>query len=134
MAENDQAASNSSVSARSADSTTTTQILQTTDNVLNTLGEKIADVTGQHEAVQKSKIFPSGSYVDIRIVNLTCIATAFVEEKVLGVKGKATTSSKEEDSDLEAVHGFGAAKEHVDHVGDEKIEEFMRHQSRSYQG
>jgi hypothetical protein len=61
------------------------------------------------------------------------IATTFVEENVLRIN-KQTKGSENEEYDVEAVHGFGAAKEHVDSAGDEKIEEFIRHQTRSYQG
>jgi hypothetical protein len=62
------------------------------------------------------------------------IATAFVEENVLRVNKNQPNGSEKEEYDAEEVHGFGAAKEHVDNAGDEKIEEFMRHQNRSYQG
>ena len=62
------------------------------------------------------------------------IATAFVEENVLRVNKDQTNGSEKEEYGAEEVHGFGAAKEHVDNAGDEKIEEFMRHQNRSYQG
>lgn len=59
------------------------------------------------------------------------VATTFVEEKVLGVKNER---NEDENYDLEAVHGYGAAKEHADNAKTEQIEEFMRHQNRSYQG
>lgn len=61
------------------------------------------------------------------------IATTFVEENVLRINKEETNGSETEEYDGE-VHGFGAAKEHVDSAGDDKIEEFMRHQNRSYQG
>lgn len=48
MAEREQAASSSTTAP-------TSNILQTADNVLNTVGDKLADMTGQHETVQKSK-------------------------------------------------------------------------------
>lgn len=57
MTEREQVTSNSAMSTKAAGSNTTTSsnILQTADNVLNTVGDKVADMTGQHEAVQKSK-------------------------------------------------------------------------------
>lgn len=60
MTEREQITSNSSMSSNEAGSTptTTSNILQTADNVLNTVGDKVADVTGQHETVQKSKSPP----------------------------------------------------------------------------
>ncbi|KAE8551724.1 hypothetical protein TMatcc_001704 [Talaromyces marneffei ATCC 18224] len=114
MTQREQAASNSAISSNTSESTTTSNILQTADNVLNTVGDKVADVTGQHQAVQTT--------------------IAFVQENVLRINEQQTNGSGEEKYDVEAVYGFGAAKEHVDNAGDEKIEEFLRHQNRSYQG
>lgn len=55
-----------------------------------------------------------------------------MEEKILGVK--KNQQETDENYDLEAVHGYGAAKEHADNARNDQIEEFLRHQNRSYQG
>ncbi|EED15206.1 hypothetical protein TSTA_046600 [Talaromyces stipitatus ATCC 10500] len=99
MTENEQVAPSENASANAA-SSTTSNVLETAENVLNTVGDKVVNVAGQNETVQKT--------------------TTFVEENVL-------KANKQQD-------GPATDDKAVDNVPDEQIEEFMRHQNRSYQG
>ncbi|CRG88033.1 hypothetical protein PISL3812_05058 [Talaromyces islandicus] len=79
----------------------TNAIAKQADDALNTVGDKVSDLTGQHETVDK-------------------VVTG-LQENVLGTQREQSNENQSESTSV--------AKENV---SNQQVEEFLRHQYRSY--
>lgn len=98
----------------------TNAIVQQADAALNTLGDKVSDLTGQHETVNKGILIIETL---ISKVSLTNVVVNGLQVNVLGTQREQSNENQDESTSV--------AKEDV---SAQQVEEFLRHQNRSYKG
>jgi predicted metalloprotease len=100
----------------------TNTIAQQADAALNAVGDKVSDLTGQHEAVNKGTMLIGSLTSGILLM---IIVVTGLQENVLGTQREQPNENQNQNQD-------GSTSVAKEDISNQQVEEFLRHQYRSY--